>query len=39
MSGVVMIAVGMLVFTRHFTIVSSWMNQIPLFRHMAEKFL
>jgi cytochrome c-type biogenesis protein len=38
-SGVVMIAVGMLVFTRHFTIVNSWMNQIPLFRHMAEKFL
>jgi cytochrome c-type biogenesis protein len=38
-SGVVMIAVGALVFTRHFTIINSWMNQIPLFRHMAEKFL
>ncbi len=38
-SGVVMIAVGALVFTSHFTIINSWMNQIPLFRHMAEKFL
>jgi cytochrome c-type biogenesis protein len=38
-SGVVMIAAGVLVFTRHFTLINSWMNQIPLFRHMAEKFL
>jgi cytochrome c-type biogenesis protein len=38
-SGVVMIAVGVLVFMRHFTIINSWMNQIPLFRHMSEKFL
>jgi len=38
-SGVVMIAVGALIFTRHFTIINSWFNQIPLFRHIAEKFL
>ncbi|HEY4840112.1 MAG TPA: cytochrome c biogenesis protein CcdA [Candidatus Acidoferrales bacterium] len=38
-SGAVMIAVGVLVFTRHFTIINSWMNQIPLFRHLSEKFL
>jgi cytochrome c-type biogenesis protein len=38
-SGAVMIAAGVLVFTRHFTMINSWMNQIPLFRHMSEKFL
>jgi cytochrome c-type biogenesis protein len=37
--GVAMIAVGVLVFTRHFTMINSWMNQIPFFRRMAEKFL
>jgi cytochrome c-type biogenesis protein len=38
-SGAVMIAAGVLVFTRHFTMINSWMNQIPLFRHMSERFL
>ena len=38
-SGMVMIAAGAFIFTRHFTVINSWMNQIPLFRHMAEKFL
>jgi cytochrome c-type biogenesis protein len=38
-SGVVMIAVGILIFTGHFTVLNSWMSRIPLFRWMADKFL
>lgn len=38
-SGAVMIAAGVLIFTRHFTIINSWMNQILFFHHLAEKFL
>jgi cytochrome c-type biogenesis protein len=37
-SGVLLIAVGALVFTRHFTLLNSWMNRIPLFRYIAERF-
>jgi len=29
----------LLVFTRHFVVINSWMNHIPLFRAMAEKLL
>ena len=39
LSGVLLIAIGALVFTRHFTIINAWMNRIPFFRTMAEKFL
>lgn len=38
-SGAFLIVVGMLVFTRHFVVINSWMNNIPLFRTMAEKLL
>lgn len=37
--GILMIVVGALVFTRHFTVINSWMNQIPFFRSLADKFL
>jgi len=39
MSGVVMIAVGVLIFTGHFIALNSWMNRISFFRWMAERFL
>ena len=39
LSGVLLIAIGALVFTRHFTLINAWMNRIPFFREMAEKFL
>ena len=38
-SGTLLIVVGVMVFTRHFALINSWMNSIPLFRSMAEKFL
>ena len=38
-SGTLLIVVGVLVFTRHFAVLNSWMNSIPLFRNLAEKFL
>lgn len=38
-SGVVMVALGVLIFTRHLTLLNIWMNKIPFFRSMAEKFL
>jgi len=38
-SGVVMIAVGALVFTGHLAMLNNWLNKIPFFRWMAEKFL
>lgn len=38
-SGTLLIVVGVLVFTRHFSLINSWMNRIPVFRSMAEKFL
>jgi|SRR5579863_206249 len=37
--GSLMIVVGALVFTRHLTILNSWLNDIPLFRSMADRFL
>jgi cytochrome c-type biogenesis protein len=37
-SGVLLICIGSLVFTRHFSLINGWLNQIPLFRNMA-KFL
>jgi cytochrome c-type biogenesis protein len=38
-SGIVMIAVGSLIFAGHFGILNSWLNRISLFRRMTEKFL
>ena len=38
-SGVVMIAVGTLIFTGRFIMLNNWMNRISLFRRMAERFL
>ena len=38
-SGIVMIAVGALIFTGHFVVLNSWMNRISFFRWMAERFL
>jgi cytochrome c-type biogenesis protein len=37
--GVLMIAIGTLVFTRHLTVLNSWLNGLPVFRSMAEQFL
>ena len=38
-SGTLLIIVGVMIFTRHFAVINSWMNDIPLFRNLAEKFL
>lgn len=38
-SGVLLIGIGILIFTRHFTLVATWLNKMPLFRSMADKFL
>jgi cytochrome c-type biogenesis protein len=38
-SGVLLVIIGVLIFTRHFVLLSSWLNQIPLFRSLAETFL
>jgi cytochrome c-type biogenesis protein len=38
-SGVLLIGIGILIFTRHFTLVATWLNKMPFFRAMAEKFL
>ena len=38
-AGTLMIAVGVLVLTRHLTVVNAWLSGIPFFRSMAEHFL
>lgn len=38
-SGVVMIVVGVLIFTRRFTLLNAWVDRIPLFHALAERFL
>lgn len=38
-SGLVMIAVGCLIFTGHFVVLNNWMNRISLFRWIAERYL
>ena len=38
-SGVLMIALGALIFTRHFSLLNAWVNRIPLFQHLAERLL
>lgn len=38
-SGVLLIAIGGLIFFSKFTLINIWMNKIPLFRALAQKFL
>lgn len=38
-SGVLLIAIGALIFTRHFTIINVWLNKVPFFQSLSEKFL
>ena len=38
-SGIVMIAVGALIFSGHLAMVNNWLNKVAFFRWMAEKFL
>ena len=38
-SSLTMIAVGLLVFTGHLILLNKWLNNIPFFRWMAERFL
>ena len=38
-NGIVMIAVGALIFTGHLAMLNNWLNKIPFFRWMAEKSL
>ena len=38
-SGVLLILIGTLVFTRQFTLLATWMNKLPLFKDLVERFL
>jgi cytochrome c-type biogenesis protein len=38
-SGIVMIAVGSLIFAGHFGMLNGWLNRISFFRQMTERFL
>jgi len=38
-SGVLLIFIGGLIFTRHFALLNSWLNHISFFRNLSEKFL
>lgn len=38
-SGLVMVALGALIFTQRFAVLNSWMNDVPLLRHLSERFL
>ena len=38
-SGVLLMVVGVLVFTRHFTVINSWLSRFSFINWMAEKFL
>jgi cytochrome c-type biogenesis protein len=38
-SGVVMIVVGVLIFSGHLIVLNTWLNKVPFFRWMAERFL
>jgi len=37
--GVVMVAVGALIFTRHFALLNAWFDRIPFLHALAERFL
>ena len=38
-SGVVMVVVGMLVFSGHLIGLNAWLNKVPILRWVTEKFL
>ena len=38
-NGVVMIALGVLILSGHLIMLNSWLNKVPFFRWMAERFL
>ena len=38
-SGVLLIMIGTLVFTRQFALLAGWMNKLPLFKDLVEKYL
>lgn len=38
-SGLVMVALGVLILTERFTVLNTWMNEVPLLRHLSERFL
>jgi len=38
-SGILLIAIGLLIFTRHFALLNAWLNRLPFFRDLAERFL
>lgn len=38
-AGAMTIAIGILIFTQHLTVLNAWLAGIPLFRNMAEQFL
>jgi len=38
-AGTLMIAIGVLVFTRHLTLVNAWLSDVPFMRSLAERFL
>ena len=38
-SGGMLMVIGVLILTHHFTLINSWMNHIPFFHNMAERFL
>ena len=38
-SGIVMVGLGVLIFTQRFAQLNAWMNDIPVFRRLAERFL
>ena len=38
-SGIVMAGLGVLIFTQRFALLNTWMNDIPVFRHLSERFL
>ncbi|MGH9510393.1 MAG: cytochrome c biogenesis protein CcdA [Terriglobales bacterium] len=38
-SGVLLIAVGILVFTRRFTLLAGWLNEMPVFQWLVKGFL
>ena len=38
-SGGLLVVIGVLIFTRHFAVINGWLNNIWIFRVMAERFL
>lgn len=37
--GSLLVVIGVLIFTRQLTVLNSWLNEVPLFRAIAERFL